>query len=74
MDGVSLELCRPIGFVVDEVVGCNHLDIGIFDIYTAWSSQCNGDRSISGEQRPPYSFPEALVCSTELGAFDAAEC
>jgi hypothetical protein len=57
---------RSIGLIVDEVVLGYHLDIGVFDIDRYWSSESNSDRSISGKERPPNTFPESLVGFAEL--------
>lgn len=71
--GILLVLCRSIRFIVEEVLGYNHLHVRVFDVYATRASECNSNRSISGKQRPPYPFPKAFVCSTELGTFDATK-
>lgn len=70
MDLVCAVFCRPVRFVVNKVVCCNHFDVGIFDVDAARSTECNCNRAISCEQSPPYSLPKSLIGSTELRAFD----
>ena len=72
VDRVGLILCRPIRFVVEEVVRGDHLYVGVFDVDAARATKGNCDRSVPGKQRPPYSLPEPFVCSTQLRALDTA--
>jgi hypothetical protein len=55
-----------VDFVVDEVVGADHFNIGILYVNRNWATQRHGDRSISREQCPPDPLPETLICFAEL--------
>jgi hypothetical protein len=50
-----------IRLVFDEVVLCDHFNIGILRVDSYWSSKGYSDGSITGEESPPNSFPEPLV-------------
>jgi hypothetical protein len=57
VDGVRWEFCGSIGLVVDEVVFCTHLHIGVVDVDGDWTSKCDGYGAIASEECPPYSLP-----------------
>lgn len=72
MDMVRRKLGWNIGFILDEIVLRYHFNIGIVGIDMDWATQCDGYRSITCEQGPPNSLPQAFVCPAELRAFNAA--
>lgn len=70
VDRIGCVIGRAIDFVVVEVVFGHHLDIGIFRVDAAWSSQSHGDRAVSSEQAPPDSLPQSLIGLAELGCLN----
>lgn len=70
MDRGVLIFRRCISIVFDKVILGYHLDIGVIGVDHYRPTKGNCDRPISGEERPPYSLPETLVCSSELRVFD----
>jgi hypothetical protein len=74
MNGIRRIFGWSVGLVVNEVILRYHLDVGVFDVDSNWSSEGNSDGSISGEECPPDAFPESFVGFAELRAFDAVVC
>lgn len=70
MHGVGRIFGGSVRFVVEEVVFADHFHVGIFDVDGHRTSERHGNRSVSGEQGPPYTLPQPLVCFAELRAFD----
>lgn len=60
-----------IRFIVNEVVFRHHFDVRVFDVDRYRTAKSNSDRSISGEQSPPNTFPESLIGFAELRRLDA---
>lgn len=66
VDRVGREFCWAVGLVVDEVVFCTHLHIGVVNVDGDWATECDCDRAITCEECPPYSLPQPLVRLGEL--------